>query len=344
MVHSVAAGERVSAAIRTIEREPGIQVVFTWPPGPAEELVRDYLAMIGALTTPWERAIRERFDLVITTDPAETGILNGALLVLPAVSADGDVVGHSGRRCATTLAYVFRQRLGRREPMLIGLPHLWALTRLRASAPQVGRQATVIGDPGYDELLEACHEQAWAHSGRRQGLVLSTRGPDSLFGRTPAVLQRLVSDLPSQRISLACRLDPEVWARHGRRQLLAWAGRSVRERVDFLQPEHDWRAVAAAADFVVGDHGHDTACAAAAEKPVYLANPVPKIEIGPLSEAVAKYGTVLDPKVPLAPQLRWTPRPGTQVVRRITSAPGESASLLRRECFRLMRLTGPAFH
>ncbi len=341
VVHSVAAAERVSAAVRAIESEPGIQVVFTQPPGPAEELVRDYLAMIGALTTPWERAIRGRSDLVITADPAETGSLNCALLVLPAVSGDGEIVGRNGRCCVAALARLLRQRPDRAGPVLVGLPHLQAMTRLRVTAPQVGRHAVVIGAPEYDKLLEACHEQAGIHRGQRLGLVLSALGPDSLFGRTPAVLRRLALELPSHRVRLVCRLDPDMWARHGRRQLLAWAGRVARERVEFLRPEHDWQAVAAAADFVVGDHGHDTACAAAAQKPVYLANPIRKAEVGSLREAVARYGTVLDPTVPLASQFRWAPRPGTQVARRVTSAPGESFSLIRRQCFRLMQFTSP---
>ncbi|MEC3980455.1 hypothetical protein [Amycolatopsis sp. H20-H5] len=340
----MAAGERASAAVRAIEGESGVQVVFTRPPSPVEDLVGDYFITIGALTTPWERAIRERFDLVITADPAGVGSVSGPLLVLPEVSVDGEIVGHDGRCCVAALMRLVRRRPGRAQPVLIGLPHLRAVARLQAAAPEVGRHAVVIGDPRYDELLDACTGPAGIHRGQRLGLILSAQGPGSLLGRSPAVLRRLATDLPTPGIRLVCRLAPEVWARHGRRQVLAWAGQVARERMEFLAPEHSWHALAATADFVVGDHGHDTAYAAAAGKPVYMANPVPKTVTGSLGEAVAKYGTVLDPSVPLASQFRWTPRPSFPVARRITSAPGRSAFLLRRQCFRLMRITNPADH
>ncbi|SEF37382.1 hypothetical protein SAMN05421837_113212 [Amycolatopsis pretoriensis] len=344
VVHSVASAERLYTAVRAIEEVPGLQVVFTRPPGPAEVPIGDFLATIGALTTPWERAVRERFDLVIAAAPAGAGRPNGALLLLPEVSVDGEIVDQHGRCCVTALTRLLDRRSSLTEPTLIGLPHLRAMTRLRAIAPQAGRHAVVVGDPGYDELSDACRNRVRTVGGRKLGLVLSARGPESLLGRSPALLRRLASELPAREVRLVCRLDAEVWTRHGRRQLLAWAGRTVRERVEFLPPGHGWQELAAAADFIVGDHGHDTARAAATGKPLYLANPVPKPVAGSLGEAVADYGTILDPAFPLASQLRWKPRPTARIARRLTSAPGQSTSLLRRHCFRLMRLTGSPAH
>ncbi|WP_284743896.1 hypothetical protein [Amycolatopsis sp. RTGN1] len=344
VVHSVASAERLHTAVRAIEEVPGLQVVFTRPPGPAEVPIGDFLATIGVLTTPWERAVRERFDLVIAAAPTGAGWPSGALLLLPEVSVDGEIVDQYGRCCVAALARLLDRRSSSTGPLLVGLPHLRAVARLRAAAPKLGRHATVVGDPGYDELLEACRTGVRTVGGRKLGLVLSARGAESLLGRSPALLRRLVSELPAREVRLVCRLDAEVWARHGRRQLLAWAGRAVREQVEFLPPGHGWQDLAAEADFIVGDQGHDTARIAATGKPVYLANPVPDPVAGSLGEAVAGYGTTLDPAFPLAPQLRWKPRPTTRIARRLTSAPGQSTSLLRRHCFRLMRLTGSPAH
>jgi hypothetical protein len=133
-----------------------------------------------------------------------------------------------------------------------------------------------------------------------------------------------------------------VWARHGRRQLQAWAGEAVRERVEFLPPGNDWRCLAAQADFVVGDHGHDTACTAAAGKPVYLACPNEQPPANSLAEAISEYGKVLNPGLPLASQFRRTTRPSLPVARQLTSGPGQSGFLLRAQCLRLMRFSGQA--
>ncbi|GAB2767482.1 hypothetical protein [Amycolatopsis magusensis] len=342
VVHSVAAGERVSAAVQAIESEPGFQVVFTQPPGPAEDLVRAYLGTIGALTTPWERVIRERFDLAVTADPAGAAMLNGPLLVLPEVSAEGAIVDHNGRCCVAAIVRLLRQRQAHPEPVLVGLPQLRALAWLRAEGPQLARHSVVVGDPGYDGLIRACRRQPRNRGGRQLGLVLSDRGPGSLFARTPALLRSLATALPARGTRLVCRLHPDVWARHGRRQLEAWAGEVVQERVEFLRPGNEWHVLAAQADFVVGDYGHDTACAAAAGKPVYLALPNEKTPTNSLAKAISEYGKVLNPGLPLASQVRRTTRPSLPVVQQLTSGPGQSAFLLRTQCLRLMRFSGQA--
>ncbi|WP_370943890.1 hypothetical protein AB5J62_32910 [Amycolatopsis sp. cg5] len=342
VVHSEAAGERVSAAVQVLEREPGFQVVFTQPPGPAEDMVRSYIATIGALTTPWERAVRTRFDLVVTADPAGVGLLQGPLLVLPEVSAEGAIVDHNGRCCVAAIVQLLRRRQAHPEPLLIGLPQVQALTRLGANAPMLARHSVVVGDPGYDELLRACRRQPRIHGSQRLGLVLSDRGPGSLLARTPALLRHLATALPAQETRLVCRLHPDVWAQHGRRQLEAWVGEVVQERMEFLRPGHEWQILAAQADFVVGDHGHDTACAAAVGKPVYLARPNEKTPENSLAEAISEYGMVLDPALSLASQLRQRTRPSLPIVRQLTSVPGQSAFRLRTHCLRLMRFSGQA--
>ncbi|WP_236650243.1 MULTISPECIES: hypothetical protein [Kutzneria] len=348
VVHSVAAGERVLAAARAVEGLPGVQVVFTQSPGPADNRVADFLIGTDALTTPWERAALERFDLVIAASPTSVGTLRGALLLLPEVSTDGEIVDHNGRRCVPALNGLLRQRAVDPDTVVIGLPHDAAVAALQAASPGTRRHAVVIGDPAYDYLLDALahrdahRERLGVHRDQRLGIVLSTRGPDSLLGRSPALFGRIAADLPTSGDRLICHLHPDVWVRHGRRQVLAWAGPLVRARMRFLRLGQGWQVPIAAADYVVGDHGALTAYAAATGKPVYLANPVPSTAPDSLGEAVARYGRFLDPAVSLGAQFDWTARPSASVVRRVTSVPGRSADLLRTECLRLLRITDSA--
>ncbi|CRK59385.1 hypothetical protein [Alloactinosynnema sp. L-07] len=348
VVHSVAAGERLLAAVRAIEGEPGVQVVFTQPPGPSDNRVADFFTGSDALITPWEHAAQERFDLVIAASPTGIGTLRGALFLLPEVSTDGEVVDHNGRRCIPALNGLLRQRAGNSEAVAIGLPHDAAVAALRVATQHVGRLATVVGDPSYDYLLNtlayrnAHREHLGIRRDQRLGLVLSTSGPDSLLGRSPALLRRLAADLPSSGDRLVCHLHPDVWVRHGRRQVLAWAGPAVRTRMRFLPLGQGWQAAVAAADYVVGDHGAPTAYAAATGKPVFLANPMPNATPNSLTEAVVRYGKVLNPTVRLERQLDWSARPSAPVTQRVTSVPGRSTDLLRTQCLRLLRITSPA--
>ena len=346
VVHTVATGERMLGAVRAIEDEPGVQVVFTQPPGPSDNGVAELLAAAHVLTTPWERAAHERFDLVITASPTSVATLRGAMLLLPEVSPEGEIVDHNGRRCVPALKGVLRQRTDHSETV-VGLPHEAAVIALQA--PAAGRHAVVVGDPAYDRLLGALSHR-YAHRqhlgvrhDQRLGVVLSTRGADSLLGRSPALLQRLTADPLMSDDLLFCHFHPDVWVRHGRRQVLAWAGPGVRDRMRFLPLGQRWQLLVAAADYVVGDHGLPTAYAAAVGKPVHLANPTTTTP-GSLGEAVARYGRSLDPAVPLAPQLDWTARPSVPVARRVTSVPGRFADLMRTECLRLLRITDSARH
>ncbi|WHT22137.1 hypothetical protein N8J89_14045 [Crossiella sp. CA-258035] len=348
VVHSVGAGERMLAAANAVEGVPGVQVVFTQPPGPSDDRVADFLTAADALITPWERAAHERFDLVIAASPTGVGRLQGALLLLPEVSTDGEVVDHNGRRCLPSLSGLFRQRVEHPDAMVIGLPHSTAVASLQSTSPEIGRHATVVGDPVYDHLLDALSHRN-AHRDRlgvqqdqRLGLVVSTRGPESLLGRSPALLGRIATDLPASGDRLICHLHPDVWVRHGRRQVLAWAGPAARSHVRFLRLGQGWQVPVAAADYVIGDHGLLTAYAAAAGKPVYLANPLPNTAPCSLGEAVARYGTPLDPAVPLGTQINWTARPSSPVAQLVTSAPSRSADLLRAGCLRLLRITDSA--
>ncbi|WP_018655938.1 hypothetical protein [Actinomadura flavalba] len=350
VVHSVAAGERLIAAVRAVEGVAGVQVVFTRPPGPPDDRVAEFLAAADALTTPWDRAARERFDLVVAAGPAGVGPLPGALLLLPEVSPDGEVVDHHGRRCVRALGDLLRGREGRDDVVVVGLPHGGAVSRLERAAPDVGRCAVVVGDPVYDALLGAIverdghRERQGVRLGRRLGVVLSSRGSGSLLGRSPALLERIAAESAVSGDRWVCYVHPDVWVRHGRRQVLAWTGAEARERVRFLPLGQGWQGPVAAADFVIGDQGTATAYAAAAGRPVSLARPAPAAGRGSLAEAVGRYAAILDPAAPLRAQLDRAARPSAPVARRVTSVPGRSAGVLRMVCLCLLGITDSAPH
>jgi hypothetical protein len=114
-----------------------------------------------------------------------------------------------------------------------------------------------------------------------------------------------------------------------------------------VPPQEGWRAVLAAADIVVGDHGSVTCYAAAAGRPVALAS-FPEAEVDPAS-TVARLGRLaprLQPDESLAGQLAdvrssWTPGRHRQIRELVTDAPGRSGELIRSLMYRMLDLTEP---
>ncbi|WP_026421867.1 hypothetical protein [Actinokineospora inagensis] len=350
VVHSVASGMRVVDAVAAIEGTAGVQVVFTRPPGPDDNGVDRFLDGLDAITTPWERAVRERFDLVVAADPTGTGVLRGALLLVPAISSAGVLVDHRGCDCVPALRRAVRKLRAtqRPDPLVIGLPHTDDIDELLFAAPDVAQHAAVVGDTGYDTLLAAVrHREAYrvrlgVRPHQRLGLVVSAEGPESVLGASPALIDRVATDFPLQGDRVLCYLHPDVWVGHGRRQVLSWMSEATRCRVQFLRPEFDWRVAVVAADYIIGDGGSLTAYAAAVGKPVYLANPLRAPEHGSVGSLLARYSTVLSPDRPLRPQIDLRQVDPSALARRITSAPGGSADALRAASLRLLRLTDPA--
>jgi hypothetical protein len=114
-----------------------------------------------------------------------------------------------------------------------------------------------------------------------------------------------------------------------------------------IDPEEGWRAVLAAADCLIGDHGSVTAYAAAIGVPV-LFGVFPSAHIVPGSP-VARLGEV-------APRLGPGPLPGQvadmmstwqgeeiapEIRRGVTDIAGQSAGVIRRAMYRLMGLPEP---
>jgi len=178
--------------------------------------------------------------------------------------------------------------------------------------------------------------------------VSSTWGPGSLLEQCPDLLARLAAELPADRYQLAALTHPNTWHWHGRRQVTAWYAASARRGLLLVPPEDGWRAVLAASDVLVGDHGSVTSYGAAAGIPVTLAV-FPDGEVDPQSQ-VAYLGKIA-PRMcldrPIACQLdqsvaAWTPELHAAFRAGVTSVPGQAARTIRTVMYQLMNLAEPA--
>ena len=73
---------------------------------------------------------------------------------------------------------------------------------------------------------------------------------------------------------MVAALHPNIWALHGRRQVLAWLADHMAAGLGVVPPQEGWRAALVGADVVIGDHGSVTRYGAALGVPV-LMNGVP---------------------------------------------------------------------
>nr|WP_234336865.1 hypothetical protein [Streptomyces xylophagus] len=233
------------------------------------------------------------------------------------------------------------------------LSHPEQLERLRAVCPEAAPTAVLAGDPCWDRMLAARpYRERYRRAlgvGRAQRLVVlsSTWNPDSLFGDDvlPALLPRLTSELPVDEYRFAAVLHPNIWYGHGPGQIRAWLDRARRAGLTLVDPLHGWRQALLAADAVIGDHGSVTYYAAALGTPVLLgAAPLTGLAPDAPVHAFVRTAPRLDPALPLRPQLTrlidtHTPSPDPAAF--TSSAPGESATLLRRLFYGLVGIPEP---
>jgi hypothetical protein len=143
-------------------------------------------------------------------------------------------------------------------------------------------------------------------------------------------------------------LHPNIWYWHSPWQVRMWLADCSRAGVVVLPPEEGWRAALVAADLVIGDHGSVTFYGAALGHPVLLAS-APRDAVDPRSPV----GRLLT----TAPRLDSTGEFANQIANAITmhehsrvdsitalttSAPGESAQLLRSALYRMLNLSEPS--
>ncbi|WP_409185694.1 hypothetical protein F9C11_16225 [Amycolatopsis sp. VS8301801F10] len=358
VVPTVTAGTRLVELISLLERDLRVQVMFTVPHSVdrwagAEEYVR---AQHG-LVLPWEQAVAHRFDLVLAASDQQIDQVRGPLLLIG--HGVGRVPGRrfsrqaGGATVATTA--IERQSLtfrGRVLPSVLGLGTDAEVEVLRERCPEALPVAVVAGDLCLDGMRAASgrrdqYRRALGVGSRRLVVVSSTWFTDSVFGRMPAMYEAIVAGLPRDRYAVAAVLHPNIWAVHGRRQVVAWLGRCQEAGLRVIPPEQGWQATMIAADWVIGDHGSTTGYAAAMGRPVTLASmPDGQPQAGSVAEAVRAHAKPLILDQPFEPQekaaIAAAPRLAAAVLPVVSGRIDCSAGILRSAMYRLLQLSEPS--
>lgn len=320
--------------------------------------VADLLRDIGSVTVPWQQAVNTEFDLALTASLGGVHEIHAPLIVMPHGAGYNKLAARPmGRAVRGGSAYgLDAQRLlhdGALIPAALVLAHRAELARLGRSCPEALPAATVVGDPAVDRLLASRdHRAAYRRAlgvadGQRLVVVTSTWGPRSLVGSRPELLPRLLADLPPDEYRVVTLLHPNVWFGHGAWQVKSWLAVCLRRGLSLVPPEADWRAVLAAADFVVGDHGSATLYGAVAGVPVLLAcHPAADLdpdaaftELAAIAPRVSRRGSLRTQLIDA--EAGFSPAAARRVAGRITSEPGRFNRNMRRLMYRLMGLRQP---
>ncbi|MFD4638021.1 hypothetical protein ACFWN2_11945 [Lentzea sp. NPDC058436] len=328
LVPHLVAGTRLMDVLPLLAGDPRVQVVCTVPagspPGTAE-----FVAAQGVASTPWENALRHRFDLVVAASHRGTDLVHGPVVVLPhAASAAKSkrLHGHGLDRASLT-------RAGRVVPEAIVLTNDEELALLADACPEAVPNAVVAGDICLDRLHASLpfREQYRAAAGVEPGETLvtisSTWSTRSTFGSRLSLYRSL-----SRECRTAAVLHPNIWQVHGAWQVRAWLADCPELIV--VPPEEGWRAMVVASDAVVGDHGSVTQYSAALGVPVVLTG-TPQVRPDSLADRLARGAPQLDAGRAVVQQARRVPLT-------ISSRQGEAAVVLRRTMYRLLGLSEPS--
>ncbi|MFC9972600.1 hypothetical protein ACFVH6_17105 [Spirillospora sp. NPDC127200] len=360
VAHHVTAATRLADIMPLLERDPRVAVAYTRAPASAfAGGLEEALRRMGGLVLPWQQAVQTRFDLAVAASHGMLEHLHAPVLTVPHGSGPGKLLRRApgfGPAAVRPVTALLRHRVvvdGRVVPSAMAFGHERHLRQVEAECPEALPVAFVGGDPCLDRLAASLpHREDYrraldAGPGHRLVFVSSTWGEESLLGRRPELLHDIIDELSPDRYRVVAALHPHTWAWHGRRQIIAWYADALRRGLRLLPPEEGWRAALAAADHVLGDHGSVSYYAAAIGVPVLL-GAFPEDEVSPGSH-IARLGAVA-PRVdwgrPLGPQLddsvhAYDGRVHAALHGELSSRPGESARLLRREMYRLLRLAEP---
>ncbi|MGW2486719.1 hypothetical protein ACWCV9_05785 [Streptomyces sp. NPDC001606] len=374
VVHNVTSATRLLDVLPLFDGDLRVQMFATCTgSSPFLAGVPELLARAGLPVLPWEQALATRFDLAVSASyGGELGLIQGKLAVLShgvgynkrLATPDG---GHRPQAPVFGLSPDWLLHDGRPLASATVLSHPEQLERLRAACPQAAPTAVLAGDPCYDRILAALPQRdrfrraLGVAKDRRLIVVSSTWAPRSLFGGPatdgtgtpgaddllPWLLSRLAAELPADEYRTTAVLHPNIWYGHGPGQVRAWLDTARRAGLDAISPLDGWRQALIAADCVLGDHSSVTYYAASIGVPVLL-GAFPQADLDPDSPVAALGRTA--PRLVRRGSLRDqidraidTHDPGRykELAEQTSSAPGESAALLRRMFYDLMDLPEP---
>lgn len=358
VVHTITSLMRMLDYVALLEPDPRIRVYWTIAPDRFNAGVAQRLRQLDINDVPWEKAVTLTFDLAICTSLHQVQFLNAKKKF---AAPHGCGYGKSYPSWAwpageTPPVYgLDRESLldgdGRPGFDAIVLPHLNDLQVLIRQTPEATRSALIGGDLALDRLLASlANRDRYRYDfgvRRRQTLVAvaSTWGSESLMAKSPDLPLRLQRELPADH-RVIMTLHPAAWAEHGPRQVYAYLREASERGLDLIGPGADWRPLLAAADLVVSDHTSIGAYAAAAGKPLLLSHvSAEEIAPGSLVAELARNSPQLNGQTSilacLAAARRAGPRQQQIALHRISSVLGQSAKVVRRAMYRLMKLDEP---
>lgn len=361
LVQSWMGGNRLADIAPVLEADARVQVLYSAAGrSPFSLSGADYLHRMNGAVLQWEHAKAHRFDLAIAAHLGEFDEVRAPTLVVPHGVGFSRFIprrpgyGLAARRPIGGAVAGALVRYGRVAPAVIGIAHERQRELIAREVPEAARACAVVGDPAYDRML-ACRALRSAYRralgvGEHQRLVVlsSTWGRGGLAGSRPELLTELPRELPADYV-VAAALHPAVWSAHGRRQVAAWLDEARRAGLRLLAPEGAWQALLVAADAVVGDNSSVTYYAAALGRPVLLAagemaDIVPGSQIAELYRRARSFRS----GEPAADQIgraidRADPEHGEALAGLLTSAPGRSARLIRRQAYSLMGCAEPDY-
>ncbi|MEU4930768.1 hypothetical protein AB0G54_30425 [Streptomyces yokosukanensis] len=382
VVHNVTSATRLLDVLPLFDGDLRVQLSATCTgSSPFLAGVPELLARAGLPVLPWEQAKATPFDLVVSASyGGELGALQGRLAVLShgvgynkrlATPDTGHRTPDTGHPSPAPSAPVFGMspdwllQDGRPLAAATVLSHPEQLDRLRSACPEAAPTAVLAGDPCHDRILAALPQRdrfrraLGVGPGRRLIVVSSTWAPRSLFGGAwepeaddllPWLLSRLSTELPADEYRTVAVLHPNIWYGHGPGQVRAWLDNARRAGLDAIPPLDGWRQALIAADCVLGDHSSVTYYAASIGVPVLL-GAFPQQDLDPHSPVAALGRTA--PRLVRRGSLRaqidrvvaeHDPGRYKELAEQTSSAPGESAALLRHLFYGLMDLPEPAAH
>jgi hypothetical protein len=342
VIRTAASGQHLLDAVRLVESDPRVKVVYTTDSDMFDGGVDRLLSDIDGVLVSWRHAITYDFGLVIATSLASVRRVRAPSIVMPfgerIETAAEREAGRDNLRCSTGAQRVIH-RCGA-GPTSIVLSHEADLARLARRFPETLPATTVAGDPTYDRLtasmpLRAFYRRALGVGPRQKLVVVGAQC--SCVGHAE-LLARLSTELSPERYHVIAIFPP------GPGLPGMGVANCLRRGMSALPPEGDWRAALAAADWIVDD-GLIGPYGAIAGAPVLLSG-VQDAEPGSALAELTLVAPRVSPDRPIAAQLheaalRHRPDHHRAVLKRITSEPGRFNRNMRSLMYRHLGLRQP---
>jgi hypothetical protein len=352
IAHTVISARRMLDAVRLLESDLRVQVVFTTAPGAVDAGLGALLAANGGVFMPWQRATQLRFHVALAADYGAVHEVQAPLMVMPQGAGLSQLSHRGNQAVAGGVVYgLDRHRLGRDSrgaSAAILVAHEAERSRLARARPELLPAISVIGDSSYDRMVASLplrdfyRRALGVAPGKKLVVMASTPDVRSSSIRPHALLRRVVAELPASDYHVLALFHPDLTP--SRRIGLST---SLHHGLSLMPPEADWRAPLVAADCIISDHGPVAPYGAVTGAPVLLfGRSHEDFDADSILGELVKVAARLSSRQSIRSQLRraikkYRPDHYQQVIERITSEPERSNRILRRLLYRALGLTQP---